>query len=119
MSNDFYEGFDELGKELELYLKNVENVQDILEVGAKEFTNDLLKLPKPKSNIRKSGYTHLVDSFSYRKVDNNEVEVGWGKYYGRMVEYGTSKMKAQPHLRPTWERNKNRYYEKMIKKLIY
>jgi len=119
MSNDFYEGFDELGKELELYLKNVENVQDILEVGAKEFVNDLLKLPKPKSKIRKSGYTHLVDSFSYRKAKNNEIEVGWGEYYGLMVEKGTTKMRAQPHLKTTWERNKNKYYEKMIKKLIY
>jgi HK97 gp10 family phage protein len=119
MSDSFYSGFDDLSKDIETYLKNAENVQEVLEVGAKEFTNDLLKLPKPKSSIRKSGYTHLVDSFSYRKVDNNEVEVGWGKYYGRLVEEGTFKMKAQPHLRPTWERNKNKYYEKMIKKLIY
>jgi HK97 gp10 family phage protein len=119
MSNNFYSGFNDLSKDIENYLKNAENVQEVLEVGAKEFTNDLLKLPKPKSQIRKSGYTHLVDSFSYRKTKNNEVEVGWGKYYGRMVEFGTSKMGSRPHLNPTWERNKSKYYEKMIKKLNY
>lgn len=117
MSNDFYSGFDDLSKDIESYLKNVENVQEILEIGAKEFTGDLLKLPKPKSRIRKSGYTHLVDSFSYRKAEDNEVEVGWGKYYGRMVEEGTSRMNSQPHLKPTWERNKEKYYKTMLKKL--
>ena len=54
-------------------MKNVENPTDILEVGAKEFVNDLLKLTKPMSQIRKSGYTHLIDSFAYR-VKKDEVE---------------------------------------------
>jgi len=117
MSNEFYSGFNDLSKDIESYLKNVENVQEVLEVGAKEFTNDLLKLPKPKSQIRKSGYTHLIDTFTYRKAKNNEIEVGWGKYYGRMVEYGTSKFGSRPHLRPAWETNKNKYYSVMLKKL--
>lgn len=117
MSNDFYSGFDDLSKDIESYLKNVENVQDVLEVGAKEFTKDLLKLAKPKSQIRKSGYTHLVDSFAYRKAKDKEVEVGWGKHYGRFVEQGTMKMRARPHLKPTWDRNKEKYYRTMLKKL--
>ena len=112
-----FQGIDELTKDLEEYLKGVDNVQEVLEVGAKEFTNDLLKLPKPKSRIRKSGYTHLIDSFSFRKAKNNEIEVGWGKYYGRMVEKGTMKMNAQPHLNPTWEQNKEKYYTLMLRKL--
>ena len=36
-----------------------------LEAGAKEFVDDLLKLPKPISKIRKAGYTHLINCFSY------------------------------------------------------
>ena len=112
-----FKGIDELSSELEDYLKGVDNVQDVLEVGADAFTKDLLKLPKPKSRIRKSGYTHLIDSFSFRKSRNKEVEVGWGKYYGRMVEGGTSKMNARPHLKPTWEQNKEKYYTLMLRKL--
>ena len=65
------------------------------------------------SKIRKANYTHLIDSFSLRKK-SNEVEVGWGKYYGPMLEHGTVKMNAQPHLNPVWDRNKEKYYKKMI-----
>lgn len=118
MSNKTYEfdGLQDLSKMLEDYINKVENVVDILEIGAKEFVNDALKLPKPISKIRKAGYTHLVNSFSYRKKDN-EVEAGWGKYYGPMLENGTNKMNAQPHLYPLWEKNKEKYYKTMISKL--
>lgn len=118
MSNKVYgfDGFQDLSKMLEDCINKVENIVDILEVGAKEFVNDTLKLPKPMSNIRKAGYTHLVNSFSYRKK-NNEIEAGWGKYYGPMVENGTVKMNARPHLYPLWEKNKEKYYKTMITKL--
>lgn len=118
MSNKTYEfdGLQDLSKMLEDYINKVENVVDVLEIGAKEFVNDALKLPKPISKIRKAGYTHLVNSFSYRKKDN-EVEAGWGKYYGPMLENGTNKMNAQPHLYPLWEKNKEKYYKTMISKL--
>ena len=43
----------DLQKELEDIIKNVQSVDSILEVGAKEFVKDLLKLPKPKSRIVK------------------------------------------------------------------
>ena len=101
---------------MDFKINKVENVVDVLEIGVKEFVNDALKLPKPISKIRKAGYTHLVNSFSYRKKDN-EVEAGWGKYYGPMIENGTNKMNAQPHLYPLWEKNKEKYYKKMISKL--
>jgi len=106
----FDEGFENLEQELSQYLSNSENVQEILEVGASEFVKDLLKLAKPKSAIRKTGYTHLIDSFTYQKIKNNEIEVGWGKTYGRIVENRT------PHLRPLWEKNKNKYYNLMVQK---
>lgn len=110
-----YSGFQDLADVIEGYIKNVENPTEILLSGAKEFVNDLLKLSKPMSRIRKSGYTHLIDSFAYREL-KNEVEVGWGKYYGPMVEHGTSRMDANPHVYPLWNKNKEKYYKTMLTK---
>lgn len=109
----------ELQKQLESIIDNVNNVEDILEVGAKEFVKDLLKLTKPKSKIMKSNYTHLVDSFFYQKSKkySKEVEVGWGKYYGPFVEKGTSRHSAKPHLQPLFNLNKNKYYGLMIEQI--
>lgn len=110
----------ELQKELESIIKNVDDSTNILEVGAKEFVKDLLKLPKPKSKIKSSKYTHLVDSFSYKKSNKHigELEVGWGKYYGPMVEHGTVISKSQPHLKPTFNKNQKKYYDLMIKRVF-
>ena len=118
MSNSTYEyeGFKDLANILEKYADGAENFIEILEVGASEFVNDLLKLPKPMSKIRKAGYTHLVRSFAYRKKQD-EVEVGWGKYYGPMVEHGTKKMDENPHVYPLWNTNKEKYYKAMLTKL--
>ena len=80
-----------------------------------EFVNDVRKLPKPRSSIRKVGYTHLLDTVTYRRK-NGEVEAGWGKYYGPMVDKGTKKMSATPHFAPTFERNKEKYYNAMLRK---
>lgn len=115
MSNEVYgyDGFEAMSEILEKYIDGASNAVDILEVGAKEFVNDLLKLPKPISKIRKSGYTHLIKCFAYKKK-NKEVEVGWGKYYGPMLEHGTTKMNAQEHLYPVWDRNKEKYYKKCL-----
>lgn len=101
---------------LEQYMDKVDNVVDVLEVGTKALVNDALKLPKPMSKIRKSGYTHLVNSFAYRKKEK-EIEAGWEKYYGPMLENGTKKMNPYPHLNPLWERQKEKYYKLMISKL--
>lgn len=118
MSNEIYgyDGFQDLADIIEYYAKGTDNFIDVLEVGAKEFVNDLLKLPKPMSKIKKAGYTHLVNSFAYRK-NKNEVEIGWGKYYGPMVEHGTNKMDANPHVYPLWDKNKEKYYKTMLTKL--
>ena len=117
MSIDNFKGFEELQNEFSDMLLKLENPLDILEIGAKEFVKDLLKLPKPYSKIHRSGYTHLVDSFTYEKEDN-EIVVGWGKYYGRMVEDGTKLTPKQPHLKPTFEKNKEKYYKEMIDKIF-
>lgn len=113
MSVNSYDGFNELFDELHFLIQKVENPTDILKVGAKSFVKDLSKLSKPHSKIRKSGYTHLVDSFCY-EIRNEEIVVGWGKYYGRMVEDGTTMTRSQPHLRPVFERGKKNYYDAML-----
>ncbi|CDE14097.1 phage protein HK97 gp10 family [Clostridium sp. CAG:470] len=118
MSNETYkfDGFQDLENILENYADKVNNFVDVLKTGAKEFVNDLIKLPKPMSKVRKAGYTHLVRSFAY-KINKNEVEVGWGKYYGPMVEHGTKKMDENPHVYPLWNKNKEKYYKNMLAKL--
>ena len=112
MSNEVYgySGFEAMSEILEKYIDGADNAVDVLETGAKEFVGDLLKLPKPISKIRKSGYTHLIKCFAYKKK-NKEVEAGWGKYYGPILERGSVKMNAQEHLFPVWDRNKEKYYK--------
>lgn len=118
-----YEGFKELEEELKKYVAKAEQPLKILEVGAKEMVKDLLKLPKPKSKIRKSGYTHLIDTFAYR-VTKDDVEVGWGKWYGRIIENGANiKIRnsskkifiRRQHLEPVFNKNKEKYYNLMLK----
>ena len=108
-------GLDSLQKMLKELAEKAEpsNVERAMEKGAQALSNDVRALPKPRSQITKSGYTHLLDSVTFRK-NEGEIEVGWGKYFGRMVENGTIKMDAQPHMRPTFNKNKEKYYKLMI-----
>lgn len=113
---DAYSGFVALSEQLEYYMQGAENSTEILMDGAEAFLKDLSKLSKPMSAIRRSGYTHLINSFAVEKKDK-EVVVGWGKYYGRMVELGTEKMNARAHMYPLWEHNKEKYYKLMLTRL--
>ena len=117
MSNIYeYDGFQDLADIVQQYVNGAENAIVGIEEGVKEFVGDLLKLPKPMSEIKKAGYTHLVRSFTYRKK-KSEIEVGWGKYYGPMIENGTKNMNAQPHVYPLWDKQKEKYYKTMLTKL--
>lgn len=115
----YTEGFDAFSDLLEEYEKKttMENVIKVLEIGAKEFVADVRALPRPRSQIRAPGYTHLLDAVTYQRT-KNEVVTGWSKYYGPMVDKGTRKMKGVAHMGPTFERNKERYYGAMQKKLF-
>lgn len=108
-------------KDLEDMFKDLaeqaDNVVEVLQAGADEFISDLKKLPSPRSRISKGGYTHLLDSFASRQ-EGQDVLVGWGKYYGPMVEGGTKKMAARPHFKRTWRQNEKRYYHKMTDRLV-
>ena len=119
--NTNFEGFEELQQLLIEEARKVdkENLKQALLAGATELASDANKLPKPISRINSPGYTHLLSSISARMMEGNAVgaEVGWGKFYGRMVEKGTRKMAPRAHLIPMFERNANNYYQTIVDKL--
>lgn len=111
----FDSGLDDLEQQLSEFVKSIDKPLEVLKIGAKALVEDVRKLPKPRSSMSGAGYTHLLDTVTY-KVANNEIEVGWGKYYGPMVERGTKRMSGTPHLTPTFQANKEKYYKKMMDK---
>lgn len=118
--NTNFTGFEELQKELLEMSKKVDkdNLEQALLAGASDLASDANKLPKPISSINSPGYTHLLTSISARKMEGaTGAEVGWGKFYGRMVEKGTRKMTARAHLIPLFERNAKNYYQTIVDKL--
>ena len=70
-------GFEDFEELLKQYSENVssDKALDAVEEGAKEFVNDLLRLPKPRSQITKAGYTHIVNTFALERTDNG-IKVG-------------------------------------------
>ena len=113
------DGFDEFSELISEYMDRAgeKETLELLKVGADALKNDALRLPKPYSEIHAAGYTHLVNTF-YSEINNSkkEVEVGWGKYYGPMVEHGTRKMRARAHLYPLYQSNADRYTKLMLEK---
>ena len=117
---DYLVGINHFESILEESLRSADNAIDALEAGAKEFVEDLKKLPKPYREVRKPGYMHLVDLFKYKVNEKRvEVTVGWGKYYGVMLEFGAFNYKKgkQAHMNPLFEKNKKKYEETMKKTL--
>lgn len=119
MENEFYglDGFKEFEEMLSKYAGKTENIMGALEDEAEAMVKDVRALPRPRSSINKTGYTHLLDTVAYRK-SKDEIEIGWGKYYGPMVEAGTRKMDAQSHMRPTIQKNIDKYHKIVIEKLF-
>lgn len=119
--NTNFEGFEELQQLLIEEARKVdkENLKQALLAGATELASDANKLPKPISRINSPGYTHLLSSISARMMQGGATgaEVGWGKFYGRMVEKGTSKMDPRAHLIPLYERNAKNYYQTIVDKI--
>lgn len=113
------DGFNQFSKLMEDFQKKVsdERITEVLKAGADELANEIEKRPKPRSKIAKQGYTHLLDSIAVR-VNGKEVEVGWGKYYGPMVERGTKLMDSKEHVKPAWEENEDKCYKTMTNMLF-
>lgn len=112
------EGLELFAQMLEQYEKAADenNIAEVLMTAGEALAEDVHRLPKPRR--RGTGYTHMLDSFAPAQTGKDAVLVSWGQYYGKFVEYGTKKMGAQPHLIPTWEQNKDRYYKLMQDKLF-
>lgn len=116
------QGFDDLADELKQISDSVDDakVLDAMQKGADELVADVRALPKPRSRIG-GGHTHMLDTVSSQR-ESNVIQVGWGAYYGKMVENGHRSRKskfiaAQPHLTTTWNQNKDKYYQTMIEAL--
>lgn len=107
--------FEDMLKEYEQAVSD-QNISDVLMIAGEALEDDVHRLPKPRR--RGAGYTHMLDSVQAAPVGKDAVLVSWGQYYGKFVEKGTKKMGAQPHLTPTWEQNKDRYYKLMTDKLF-
>ncbi len=110
-------GFSELSKLLEDYQVSESDALRVLEEIAGTFAQDVRKLPKPRSTIATAGYTHLLDTVTHRKK-GKEIESGWGKYYGPMVEKGTKKMRGTPHIKQTFHKNQEKYFKRINEKIF-
>lgn len=112
------EGLELFAAMLEKYEKAADekHVADVLMIAGQSLAEDVQRLPKPRR--RGAGYTHMLDSVVATPSGKDAVLVSWGQFYGKFVEYGTKKMGAQPHLIPTWDQNKDRYYKLMTDNLF-
>lgn len=112
-------GMDDFERMLKEYAEKVTESKalDAIEAGVDLFVADLLRLPKPRRVLDKAGYTHIIDTFAKERT-SSMVKVGWGKYYGPMLEHGTTKMRKQAHLKPLFLQNKEKYYKKMIDQIF-
>lgn len=117
-------GFDAFDEELARYMKvtEPENVTAILKAGADQLVEDVRRLPQPRSGVIKAGYTHLLDSVTGAEGKDNTYAVGWGKYYGPMVEKGHATVSgghvaARSHLTPTYKANREKYAKAMQNKI--
>lgn len=108
--------FAELEDTFSDLIKASDDIPGVLQVAADAFIKDLKALPSPRSDISAAGYTHMLDSFATKK-QGESVLIGWGKYYGPILENGSKKMRPHRHFRPTWDRNKEKYYKLMTNKL--
>ena len=82
-----------------------------------DFSSGMIDIARQESPDIPYDVTHLVRTFS-NKINRarKEIEVGWGKYYGPMVEHGTVKMRSREHLKPLYERNADKYSKLMMMK---
>lgn len=111
------DGLQDFLDDLEKYAKAADDarVAEVLMAGGESLAEDVRKLPRPRRRL--SGITHMLDTVKAVK-EGAAVQVGWGAYYGAFVERGTRKMRAQRHMGPVWDANKERYYKQMQQKLF-
>lgn len=131
-SSTFDDGFMQLNDELSEMMKwaDKDRIKEAQEAGASFLVDKIRKLSKP----RRTGKLLKSVDYEHNAIENS-TDVGWGVYYGRIVENGhkagarpsrgkKSKKKdtrtyvpAQPHLFSTYKNNKEKIYQIMIDKL--
>lgn len=115
---DLTKGFDELAQELSQIAKAATGPakKEALEDGA-EIVVDRARTLVNYSKRRKG----LLQKTGIVKGDNtgDKIDIGWTKdgFYGRFLEYGTSKMAPRPHINPAYEQTKTQVINTMLTKL--
>jgi HK97 gp10 family phage protein len=104
-------------KQLEATLKKINktatnDIEQALINGALMVERDAkIKVPVDTGRLRQS-ITHQDHDFGSK---NPYVEIGTNVDYAPPVEYGTSKMTAQPFLRPSYNENKQKILKEIAK----
>lgn len=81
--------------------KMKENERKALEAVGFFVTREVKKRAPVDTGRLRSSYRHQVD------LGQRNVKIGTDVQYSPYLEFGTSKQRAQPHLRPAMEENKN------------
>lgn len=116
MSAEFkLEGLDELVKKVETLGRKGSSIENKALKEAAEPVQKTGSDLTPRSDLDKE---HLADNIVISKVKKKEgikyIEIGPTKddnsrfFYGKFIEWGTSKMAARPFMQPAYERNKKK-----------
>lgn len=101
-----FEGIDELVQQIEAMGQNAEGAKNEALDKSAEFLQEEVRTIAP---IRAVGGGNLRAHIERSEVKDGEIEVyvdNQGKaYYGHMLEFGTSKMSAQPFMFPAFQRS--------------
>jgi len=121
MADDF-EGLQRLADLLEGYSVNADpaNILRAQQAGAEYFCEVMRSKMSPRGRSRE----HMLDSIAYEQEPQNTVTVvGWGKFYGRMVESGhraggwakaSKTVAANPHMKPEFIKQKDQIISRMV-----
>ncbi len=121
MADDF-EGLQRLANLLEGYSKNASsaNILRAQQAGAEYFCRVMRSKTSPRGRSRE----HMLDSITYEQdAQNTETVVGWGKFYGRMVESGHraggwakagKTVMPSPHMKPEFNKQKDQIIGRMV-----
>ena len=105
------------GKELADKFKSIgkqvytQQEQAVMQAGMLVERDAKINVPVDTGRLRSSIATRLSESSS----NNISAEVGTNVQYAKSVEYGTSRMGAQPYLYPALENNKQKILKMLAK----
>ena len=112
---DLTKGFDELQQELTEVAKATSGPErkEALDDGAEIIVDRAQSLAPVRTGLlKREGIVSGNNTGDY-------INIGWTEpgFYGRFLEYGTSKMSPRPHLRPAWEQTQSTVMNTMLVKM--